>query len=150
MESVNSLFQKDHIGQLVLIILFIIYLIIGYKTPEPLANMVDSLIGKIVLFIIVIYLFIYTNPLLAVLGLFVSFDLIRLSSMTTGIDALQRFAPSEDKKISHFTAYNQFPYTLEQEIVSKMAPIMQSGTSITKASYRPLLEKLYDASYVST
>ena len=145
MESVNSLFQKDHIGQLVLIILFIIYLIIGYKTPEPLANMVDSLIGKIVLFIIVIYLFIYTNPLLAVLGLFVSFDLIRLSSMTTGIDALQRFAPSEDKKISHFTAYNQFPYTLEQEIVTKMAPIMQSGTSITKASYRPCLLYTSDA-----
>ena len=91
----------------------------------------------------------YFNPILAVLSLFVAFDLIRRSSMTTGFDALKRYAPSEQKKMSQFTAYNQFPYTLEQEVVAKMAPIMKSGTSLTKASYKPLLDNLYDASPVN-
>ena len=149
MESFSSLLKKQHMGELVLVILLIVYLILGFKTPEPIASIVDSLIGKIVIFIIVIYLFMYFNPILAVLSLFVAFDLIRRSSITTGSDALQRYAPSEQKKMSQFTAYNQFPYTLEQEVVAKMAPIMKSGTSLTKASYKPLLDNLYDASPVN-
>ena len=146
MESFSRLFKKEHMGELVLVILLIVYLILGFKTPEPIASMIDSLVGKVVIFIIVIYLFMHANPILAVLSLFVAFDLIRRSSMTTGIDALQRYAPSEQKKSSQFSAFNQFPYTLEQEVVAKMAPIMKSGSSLTQASYKPLLDNLYDAS----
>ena len=146
MESFSSLLKKEHMGELVLVVLFIIYLIMGLKTPEPVAGMVDTLVGKIVIFIIIIYLFMHANPILAVLALFVGFDLIRRSSMATGIDALQRFAPSEEKKTSQFTAFNQFPYTLEQEVVAKMAPVMKSGSSLSQASYKPLLDNLYDAS----
>jgi hypothetical protein len=133
-------------GELVLVVLFIIYLIMGLKTPEPVAGIVDTLVGKIVIFIMIIYLFMHANPILAVLALFVGFDLIRRSSMATGIDALQKFAPSEEKKSSQFTAFNQFPYTLEQEVVAKMAPVMKTGSSLSQASYKPLLDNLYDAS----
>ena len=146
MESFSSLLKKEHMGELVLVVLFIIYLIMGSKTPEPVAGMVDTLVGKIAIFIIIIYLFMHANPILAVLALLVGFDLIRRSSMATGIDALRRFAPSEEKKSSQFTAFNQFPYTLEQEVVAKMAPVMKSGSSLSQASYKPLLDNLYDAS----
>ena len=146
MESFSSLLKKEHMGELVLVVLFIIYLIMGLKTPEPVAGLVDTLAGKIAIFIIIIYLFMHANPILAILALFVGFDLIRRSSMATGIDALQRFAPSEEKKSSQFSAFNQFPYTLEQEVVAKMAPIMKSGSSLSQASYKPLLDNLYDAS----
>ncbi len=90
MESFSSLLKKEHMGELVLVVLFIIYLIMGSKTPEPVAGMVDTLVGKIVIIITIIYLFMHANPILAVLALFVGFDLIRRSSMATGIDALQR------------------------------------------------------------
>ena len=149
MESYSSLFKKEHMGELILIILFIIYLIMGYKTPEPIASMIDSLAGKIVIVIIVIYMFMHTHPILAILALFVAFDLILRSSMATGIDALKRYAPSEERKSSQFSAFNQFPYTLEQEVVKKMAPIVQSGSSLSKPSYKPLLENLYDASPIN-
>uniref|UniRef100_A0A6C0EV45 Uncharacterized protein n=1 Tax=viral metagenome TaxID=1070528 RepID=A0A6C0EV45_9ZZZZ len=149
MENFSSLFKKQHMGELVLVILFIIYLIMGYKTPQPIANIVDTLTGKIVIFVIVIYLFMNSHPILAVLSLFVAFDLLRRSSLSTGIDALQKFAPSEEKKTSQFTAFNQFPYTLEQEVVKKMAPIIQSGSSLTQASYKPLLDNIHDASSLS-
>jgi hypothetical protein len=136
-------------GEVILVVLFIIYLIMGFKTPEPVAGIVDTLAGKIVIFITIIYLFMHTNPILAVLALFVGFDLIRRSSLVTGIDALQKFGPSEEKRTSQFTAFNQFPYTLEQEVVSKMAPIMKSGSSLTQASYKPLLDNLYDAAQLN-
>ena len=146
----SSLFKKENAGELVLAILFIIYLIMGYKTPEPVASMLDSLVGKVVMFVIVIYMFMNHNPVLAVLALFVAFDLIRRSSATTGdtmtISQLQKFAPSEKNKMSQFTAFNQFPYTLEQEVIKKMAPVVKPGSSVSKASYKPLLENLYDAS----
>jgi len=150
MNSFSSLFKKENMGELILIVIFIIYLIMGFKTPQPVAGVVSSLLGKIVIFIIVVYLFMYSNPILAVLALFVAFDLMRRSSIATGIDALKRFAPSEEKKTSQFTAFNQFPYTLEQEVVKKMAPIIQSSSSLTPASYKPILENLYDASPVNS
>jgi hypothetical protein len=143
-----DLFKQENASQLILTILFIIYLIMGYKTPDPVAHVVDSVVGKIAIFIIVIMLFMHTNPLLAVLGLFVAFDLIRRSSESTGIDALKKYLPTEQKKQSQFTAFNQYPYTLEQEVVKKMAPIIQSGSALTKPTYMPLLENLYDAAKI--
>lgn len=143
-----DLFKQENASQLVLTILFIIYLIMGYKTPEPIADVVDTIVGKVIIFIIVIILFMHTNPILAVLGLFVAFDLIRRSSEVTGIDALKKYLPTEEKKQSQFTAFNQYPYTLEQEIVKKMAPIIQGGSTLSKPSYMPLLENLRDAAKV--
>ena len=137
-------------SEIVLIVLFIIYLTLGLKTPQPIANIVDTLVGKIVIFIIVVFLFMHANPILAILSLFVAYDLIRRSSMTTGIDSLKKYAPSENKKMSQFTAYNQFPYTLEQEVVAKMAPIIKSGMSINQSSYKPMLDNLHDASPINS
>jgi hypothetical protein len=149
METLSSLFKKEHRGELFLVVLLIIYLVMGFKTPESVANVVDTLIGKVVIFITIVFLFMNYNPILAVLALFVGFDLIRRSSMTTGLDALQKFVPTEEKKASQFTAFNQFPYTLEQEVVAKMAPILESGSSLTQAPYKPLLDNLHDASTIS-
>ena len=121
----------------------------GYRTPDMVANVVDTLVGKIAIFIMVIFMFMHSNPILAVLSLFVAFDLIRRSSVVTGIDALKKYLPTEEKKTSQFTAFNQYPYTLEQEVVKKMAPIVQSGSSLSKPSYKPLLENLHDASTIN-
>ena len=150
MEGFTALFNKEHRGQLFLVVLLVVYLVMGYKTPQAVANIVDTLVGKVVIFIVVVYLFLNYHPILAVLSLFVAFDLIRRSTLTTGLDALQRFVPTEEKKTSQFTAFNQFPYTLEQEVVAKMAPIMQSGSSLTQASFKPLLDDFHDASPVNT
>jgi hypothetical protein len=153
MDNISGLFKKENMGQLILVILFIIYLIIGYPIPEMVAEPVDSIFGKIIIFIVVIYLFFNANPVLAVLSLFVAFDLIRRSSITTGKDAMNKFLPSEEKKncelsAFNFTPYNQFPYTLEQEMVNKMVPKVNNGSVITPPTYKPKLENLHDASNI--
>ena len=144
-----DIFDKQYMGQNILTIIFIIYLILGNNTPMPVAQMVNTIPGKLIVIICAVILFAYSNPILGVIGLFVAFDLIRRSSAATGIDALKKYAPSEEKKASQFTAFNQFPYTLEQEVVAKMAPIVNSGSSLTQASYKPLLDNLYDASPIN-
>ncbi len=132
----------------ILSLFFIVFLIMKFHIPEPLADTIDTIPGKFAVVAIAIMLFNYANPVLGVLGLFVAFDLIRRSSETTGIDALKRYLPTEEKKQSQFTAFNQFPYSLEQEVVKKMAPIVQNGSTLSKPSYMPLLENLYDAAKV--
>ena len=81
MDTLSGLFKKQNMGQLILAILFVIYLIMGYKTPEPVANVVDTLIGKIVIIIIALALFANVNPVLGILGLLVAYDIIRRSSV---------------------------------------------------------------------
>ena len=148
MNSFSQLFEKKHLKDMMLVLVFSIYLVMGYPTPEPVANIVDTLLGKLVIMFVVVSLFVYANPVVAVLSLLVAFDLMRRSSMSTGIDALSRYAPTERKKMSQFTAFNQFPYTLEQEVVKKMAPILQGGYTMSKATYKPTLEQQHNASHI--
>ncbi len=148
MDSFTELLKKEHMGEFILVILMIVYLILGFRTPELIANMVDNIIGKVVIILVVIYLFMNSNPILAVIAALVAFDLMRRSNDATGLGALAAYAPSEEKKMSQFTAFNQFPYTLEQEVVAKMAPIVRSGTSLIPASYKPMLDNLHDASTI--
>ena len=145
MSSFTDLFKKEHMGELILVILLIIYLVMVYSTPRSIATLIDTIGGKILIFVIVICLFIYSNPILAVIALFVAFDLMRRSSMVTGSEYISKYANCQDEKSTQFTAFNQFPYTLEQEVVKKMAPIVQSGTTLTKASYTPILDDNYNA-----
>jgi len=146
MNSFSSLLNKEHRSQLILTIILIAYLILGLQTPQPIAFLVNNMVGKLVIILIVIYMFLHMNPILAVISLVAAFDLIRRSSNTVYNDLLQTYIPSEENKMGQFTAFNQFPYTLEQEVVKKMAPIVQSGSVLTKASYHPLLDNLHDAS----
>ena len=148
MDSFTELLKKEHMGEFVLIILMIIYLVMGFRTPELVANIIDNIVGKVVIILIVIYLFMHANPILAVIAALVAFDLMRRSTDITWLGALQAYAPSEEKKMSQFTAFNQFPYTLEQEVVAKMAPIVRSGSSLSAASYKPVLDNLHDASTI--
>jgi hypothetical protein len=145
MDNLSSLLKKENVSELILVVLFIIYVIMGYEIPSFIANIVDTIPGKLMIFIIVVYIFLHSSIILAVIALFVAYDLIRKSSMATGINALKKYEPSEKKQFSQFTAFNQFPYTLEQEVVAKMAPITKSGSSLTPASYKPMLDNTYDA-----
>jgi hypothetical protein len=143
--------KKQEPAEIVLGILMIIFLLMGYKLPMSISYMVDSFIGKIVMILIVGYMFVYTNPILAVLALLVVVNIMMNSNSSnfTTIQAIQQ-APSEENKASQLTEYNQFPYTLEQEMVKKMAPIVKPGSSISKAVYKPVLENTYDASPVGS
>jgi hypothetical protein len=55
MDSFTELLNKKHMGELILVILMIIYLVMGFKTPDFIANMVDNMIGKIVIILFKIF-----------------------------------------------------------------------------------------------
>ena len=122
----------------VLLIIFIIYLVLGLRMPTMVAELIDSLVGKVVLLLMVIYLFVNTNPLLGILSVWVAYDLMRRST------SFSEYAPSETNNM--LNPYNRYPYTLEQEMVKKMAPMVtNAGSSFDKPSYKPTMDDLRDA-----
>jgi hypothetical protein len=148
MQYIDNLLEKRNMSQLMLVILFIIYLAIGLKMPDPVANMIDSPVGKIVVALLALMLFGYSNPILGVLGIMVAYHLIKSSSEKTGMAALEKYYPTEEKKWSPFTPTHQFPYTLEQEVVKQMAS-QKFNANFVKAPYRPMLDDTHDASLIA-
>ena len=144
MDYLSNLIDKKNMPQLLLIALFVIYLVMGYKIPEGLASIIDSTIGKIVVVVIALLLFAYSNPILGVLALLVAYQLIRGSSIKTGMAGLEEYYPTEAKKWSPFTPAHQFPYTLEQEVVKNMTT-QKFNTDYVNSPFRPTLDDTHDA-----
>ena len=134
--------------ELVLGSLFVLYLVMGYQMPDQLATIVDSTIGKIVVVLVALMLFAYSNPILGILALLVAYQLIKSSSVKTGMAGLEEYYPTESKKWTPFTPTNQFPYTLEQEVVKKMAS-QKFNTEYVKAPFKPILDDTHDAAPLS-
>jgi hypothetical protein len=146
MNSLKDLFEQKNMGQTVLAILFVIYLIMGYETPDSLNEIIDSTYGKVAVVVLALVLFSFANPVLGVLGFLVAYMLITRASVSTGSYAVQHYIPTEKKKYSTMTKNNQFPYTLEQEIVKKMAPVNKHNSTDSAAySFKPMLDDLHDA-----
>ena len=148
MDYFTTLFDKKNMPQLALSVLFVIYLVMGYKIPEGVATMVDSPIGKVVVVLVALMLFAYSNPILGVLALLVAYQMIKSASIKTGMAGLEQYYPTEQKKWSPFTPAHQFPYTLEQEVVKNMTT-QKFNTDYVKAPFRPTLEDTHDASPLS-
>ena len=147
MNNFNKLLDRGKTGEILLLVLFCIYLIAGYPIPNNIANFIQEPYGKVFVIFVAGLLFLYTNPVLGIIGLFVAVDLIRRSGDNK--EMYKQYVPSEAKKNNQYTAFNQFPYTLEQEMVKIMAPLKNAGTNFTKPSFNPLIENLYDAMPIS-
>ena len=128
------------------LVVFVLYIIFPFRTPSFLIGVVNTPVGLVTILIITLFLFFYTNPILGVIGFFVAYDLIRRSSVSTGNFGIDNYLPTEETKQAKMSSYNQYPYTLEQEMVKKMAPINQTGSTLTQSSYKPVLDNTHEAS----
>lgn len=145
MEYLKDLLAKKNTPELLLTVLFIVYLVLGYSVPDGIASIIDTPIGKIVVVVVALMLFAYSNPVLGVLALLVAYQLIKGASIKTGMAGLDEYYPTESKKWSPFSASHQFPYTLEEEVVKKMTT-QKFNTEYVKAPFRPVLDDTHDAS----
>ncbi len=145
----NQSYEKGGVGQFILIILFLIYLIVGYKTPHDLAILIDNIWGKVIIIIIAIVLFAVCNPILGILGFFVAYKLIMTSNIETGNYGKQNYIPTEEKKYADMINNNEYPYTLEQEIVKLRAPIYHYNSDNHTYSFTSTLDDQNNAAPVN-
>jgi hypothetical protein len=60
---------------------------------------------------------------------------------------INKFVPSEKTKIIDFTKFNDFPLTLEEEMVEKMAPPVYTKET-ENLEYKPILENNHNAASI--
>lgn len=144
MKSFNKIFKGLKQQELLILVIFVIYSIIEFKTPKPLAELVDTLYGNIFVVVFAIVFFIQSKPIVGILSLVVAYIFIKRSSIETGTHAIRNNVPSESKKLKDFEKYNEFPRTLEEEVVGKMAPLVGPSTN-ENVKYRSVLNYTHNA-----
>ena len=144
MEPYQHLFKKSNYHHLALLVVLVLYCVLNIQTPSMLANLIDNIYGNIIVIVAAFYLFTHCHPIVGVIGLFAAYELIRRSSHSTGTLAIERYLPSEIKKSGHFSAFNQFPVTLEEEVVKQMAPLVESAGP-SNLNYKPASDDTHNA-----
>ena len=149
MSDMNYLYKMSSVEQ-ILIFLFIIFIVAPVEPPESISQLVDSPMGITSIFIVTIFLFFYTNPIIAILYVFVGYELLRRSSKVTGKTAIIKYVPSQQKKDIKMEMMNPpKKETLEEEMVEKLAPIGHSDPIVYATSeYSPMYENIGGASLV--
>jgi len=136
-----------------------------------MAPYIESPLGMVVIFAVTVYLFIYSHPILAILYIFVGYELLRRSgstsvrnvqvvhvkqsaitapSATNSQTAYIQHTPSESERDAEIKALNPpQAQTLETQIVDKMAPVGKSSPlSFVESSFKPVSDNLNGAAFV--
>jgi hypothetical protein len=135
-------------GQFVLLIVFIVYIVFNVPTPEPIASLIDSTLGYVIIIALFALMAVNLNPIITLVGVFAIYLLFKRSSISTGSLAMTKFLPSENLKGQYLNAFNQFPVTLEEEVVQQMAPL-QAGPSMGPKTFRPVMDNMHDATFLN-
>ena len=136
-------------GEVILTLLFIVYIIIGTKTPLFIANFVNTLTGKFALLFIAILFFMFAHPMVCVVLLVVIYELINRSkqyintSYQKGLKSLAQYPADTNLVYYPDNTLKELQMTLEQDIVKNMTTInnvSNNNNNMLAASYTPLRE----------
>lgn len=141
MEAVNKIFKKER-NEYVAIALMVAFIVTDTKVPKVLGNLVDTLVGRVVVIGLAVSL-LFVHHALGVIALIFAYELIRRSESSTGTYQLRHYLPGLEKKNSHLSAMNQFPVTLEEQMVNKMVPVVSGPPSSSK--FKPVMDNLHQA-----
>ena len=119
--------------EIVLAALFIIYLIIGNRDNEKLAEIVDIPQMKAVIIIISFLLFVHCNKVLGILGIFVAYEMLNFSHVMMN-EKLVRSFNEDSSSYANLTPFINLK-SIEEEIIYNMIP--HAGINIGECPYKP-------------
>ena len=144
--------SKMSIFEMVLFIIFLLYVVLPIGTPAFLAPYIDSVLGMVVLFCITVSLFVYTTPVLGVLYILVAYEVLRRSSSNRGNTKaiIMEYTPSQSNKDTDMKNMNpSIEKTVEEEVIEIRAPIGKSQpTEYITTSFKPVADNVEGASMV--
>ena len=116
---------------------------------------IGSPFGIVIVLLVTLCVFFYTNPVLGILSLFVAYEFIRRS--TTLVMAAPgskvvtvKYTPTQIRKDLDMAAMNPpKEMTVEEEVISQMAPIgVSAPISYMMTSFKPVAESVNNAASV--
>jgi hypothetical protein len=141
--------------EIILFIVFVFYIIFPIQTPELLIPFINSSFGLAFILLVTLFVFFYTTPILAILAILVSYEIIRRScsggknnAMANNYDMInipEYNPPTQEKKDEKMLEMNPVKVeSLEEEVVLKMAPVGKSDSSTyIETSYKPIADPLF-------
>lgn len=136
-QMMNETFKNCRKHEMLLTVLIILYIVLNVPTPQIIAPYVDTPLGNIVIVLFALSFFMHSHPVVGILSLFAAYVLIRRSTATTGSADIEAYIPSEKRKSEELSAYNQFPVTLEEQMVAIRAPLADTQVGSATSSFRP-------------
>jgi ABC-type multidrug transport system fused ATPase/permease subunit len=147
MKYLRSFTTREKRPVVMLDLLFIIYILFDIGIPVGLAKLIDNSIGKFIIILISLSMF-YLDPITGILSLLVAYSLIKRSAKVTGSVYKQSEDNAEEIKMNMLDNYNSLPKTLEEDVISNMAPIIKNENDMI-SEFKPVLDNLNNAAPVN-
>lgn len=152
LSSVSNYFKKLTVLEIILFIIIILYLILNIKMPKMFDEFVLSPLGMIIIIMIPFYIFLFVNPVIGVLSLFMAHKILSnaknenniikteiLKHNTAQFNKTPDIIPEQASSEKHIETPYVETNTLEEDVISKMAPIGRSDPiNYIKTSYKPI------------
>lgn len=145
MNLLKELTSKKH--EAVVMMLMALYVIFPIETPMALAKMIDTEMGKVVVYVAALSMFAHSLEF-GILSILVAYTLVKRSSVMTGSNYMKGSEKAEEIKMEILEKYNAFPKTLEEQVVENMAPLVIHDAA-PNVDYKPVLSKLNDAAPIN-
>lgn len=123
----------------IFIALLLLFILMDVEVPPTIGQYIDTTIGSIILISGAIYIF-HIQKVLGAVALIAAVEILR---RTNGIRAIKQFIPSELRRSVQLSMWNDFPITLEEEIVRDQLPVVNKING--KPSFKPKLANLQNA-----
>lgn len=146
--------KKFGVLDIALLVIFVIYLVFPISTPQWLVPFIDSPIGLVVMFAVAVSLFVYKNPVLGVLFVLVSYEILRRNHYIPPASPIAletqylanrvpQTIPTQAEKDAELNAMNPpVAKTLEEEIIAHRSPIGKSEVpTFVQSSFYPVSDK---------
>ena len=139
---------KKHMHFYLLSVVMILFIVFPVEVPSELGGLLDSMLGKIVIVVLVLNLFM-AHPVVGAIGAVAAYELIRRTSVMTNLGStmMKQYVPSENKRTSNLNSFNQFPITVEEMIVNSKVPYTfnMSLGDLDNATFKPILGDTHEA-----
>jgi len=145
MGDLFKIMKKDS-HHYVLAALLIIFIVSNIRVPSIVGELVDNVVGKVVVIMIALSLF-AAHPVVGAIGLVAAYVLIKRSE---GYKAVENYIPSERKKSQVLSAINQFPVTVEEEVIAKQIPYVFKMHAAGNTPYKGVQDKLHGAAKITS
>jgi hypothetical protein len=138
-----------------LLVVFIVYIVFPISTPDALVPYIDSPLGLVFMFAVTVSLFVYTNPILGILYIFVVYEVLRRnhyhapaspipSDTLYMVNRVPKSIPTQKEKDKELADMNpKAGKTLEEEVIDVRAPTDKiHGTSaMVQATFHPVPDR---------
>jgi len=142
---------KNQTGYYMLAAVMCLFIVLPIQVPHEFAALIDSNLGKIVIVVITLNMFL-AHPLVGSVGIVAAYELVKRSSgharKKGGVMA--KFVPTEAVKTGNLNKFNQFPITVEEIVIKQKIPYsFNIANPASHAPYVPTAEDIHDASSIT-